>query len=294
MNQQQIPAYALYGEFLEQVTPDVLHFETIRDRSRKHNWSIKPHRHRMLAQLFVFSTPDVVVQVGDRRITSVAPMALFVPPMLAHGFQFKPSVVGGIISVPIQEFKIAGDAIGADAEHFDSSIEIPETHECFDATRMTFGEIEREFRAIRQLRNEALATQLRALLIHFHRASTGLQPAARSGVTSRQEEQIRQFCSLVETHFRSDMRLDEYAALIGISKVQLTRTCDKILGTPPNHVVVNRRLMEAKRKLAYSQSSIGEVSHELGFKDVAYFSRFFKKLTGKTPSNYRSGVQHTG
>lgn len=293
MNKLQIPAYALYGEFLEQVTPDVLHFETIRDRSLKHDWSIKPHRHRNLAQMFVFLTPNVVAQVGATQTTTDAPTALYIPPMMAHGFQFEPSVVGGVISIPVREFDAVLDAICALAGPFKSSIEVAGTHQCFNAISRAFGEVEREFKTIRPFRNEALATQVRALLIHFQRASPAAQPPVQPGVTSRHEEQIRQFCNLVEAHFRSDMRLEEYSARIGISKVQLTRTCDRILGTSPNQVVVNRRLMEAKRQLAYTQFSIGQISYELGFKDVGYFSRFFKKLTGETPSSFRTGVQHS-
>lgn len=293
MNKLQIPAYALYGEFLEQVTPDVLHFETIRDRSLKHDWSIKPHRHRNLAQMFLFLSPNVIAQVGETLTTTHAPKALYIPPMLAHGFQFEPRVVGGVISIPVREFDATLDAIGALADPFQSSIEVPGTHECFNTISHAFGEVEREFKTIRPFRNEALATQLRALLIHFQRASPAAQPSVRTGVTSRHEEQIRQFCNLVEAHFRSDMRLEKYAARIGVSKVQLTRTCARILGTSPNQVVVNRRLMEAKRQLAYTQFSVGQISHELGFKDVGYFSRFFKKLTGETPSSYRNGLQHS-
>lgn len=291
MNKLQIPAYALYGEFLEQVTPDVLHFETIRDRSLKHDWSIKTHRHRNLAQIFLFLTANVVMRVGESEVTTETRSALYVPPMLAHGFRFEPSVIGGVISIPVREFDNTLEAIGASHDPFRSAIDVPVTHESLDAIGNVFGEVEKEFRVIRPFRNEALTLHLRSLLIHFQRASPAARPSTGSGVASRHEEQVRQFCNLVEAHFRTDMRLDDYATRIGISKVQLTRTCGRILGTSPNQVVVNRRLMEAKRQLAYTQFPIGQISHELGFKDVGYFSRFFKKLTGETPGSYRVGAQ---
>jgi len=294
LNKLQIPAYALYGEFLEQVTPDVLHYEAIRDRSLKHDWSIRTHRHRTMAQMFLFSTPNVAMRVGERRMTTDTGRALYVPPMLPHGFQFEPSIVGGVISIPTGKLDHALETIGASHEPFRSAIDVPVTNESYDAIRSAFGEIEREFKQIRPFRNEALTTQLGSLLIHFQRASPAAQPPTASGIASRHEEQIRQFCNLVEAQFRSDMRLKDYAAVIGISKVQLTRTCTRILGTTPNQVVVNRRLMEAKRQLAYTQFPVGQISEELGFKDVGYFSRFFRKLTGKTPSSFRAGIQEPG
>jgi len=44
----------------------------------------------------------------------------------------------------------------------------------------------------------------------------------------------------------------------------------------------NRLILEAKRRLYYSESSIKELAFDLGFNDPEYFSRLFKKVTGKT------------
>jgi AraC family transcriptional activator of pobA len=46
-------------------------------------------------------------------------------------------------------------------------------------------------------------------------------------------------------------------------------------------------LLEAKRKLIYTQYPLDQIAYTLGFKDPAYFSRFFKKLEGVAPSVYR-------
>jgi AraC-like DNA-binding protein len=47
-------------------------------------------------------------------------------------------------------------------------------------------------------------------------------------------------------------------------------------------------LLEAKRRLVFTRGSVEELAFDLGFKDPAYFSRFFKKLTDQTPAVYRS------
>lgn len=290
-NQVQIPAYGLYGEFLEQIIPDVLHYEAIRDRSRKHDWSIKPHRHNNLAQILVLQSPNVVVQVGNTRRKTDRPAILFVPPMLVHGFQFEETVIGGVVSIPIKEFSATLDAADIDADRFKSPLEVPDDHEAFDAMCDLIRSVEREFHGVRLLRNEALTSLLRLLVIQLCRASSTVRLHDRPALISRHEEQIRHFCSLVESHYKTDMRLEDYADLIGISKVQLTRNCDRILGTSPNQVLVNRRLMEAKRQLTYTQFSVSEIAYKLGFKDVGYFSRFFKRTSGQTPSDYRSKTQ---
>ncbi|MGB3383878.1 MAG: helix-turn-helix domain-containing protein [Marinomonas sp.] len=50
-------------------------------------------------------------------------------------------------------------------------------------------------------------------------------------------------------------------------------------------------LLEAKRQLLYTSQSIEEIAYNLGFKDPAYFSRFFKKNTGYPPGRFRAASQ---
>ncbi|WP_236049715.1 helix-turn-helix domain-containing protein [Hymenobacter negativus] len=45
-------------------------------------------------------------------------------------------------------------------------------------------------------------------------------------------------------------------------------------------------MLEAKRRLYYSHGSIKELAYDLGFNDLEYFSRLFKKTTGQTVSMY--------
>jgi AraC family transcriptional regulator, transcriptional activator of pobA len=46
-------------------------------------------------------------------------------------------------------------------------------------------------------------------------------------------------------------------------------------------------LLEAKRLLRYSDLPVTEIAYRLNFEDPSYFSRFFKKYTGFSPSEFR-------
>jgi len=46
-------------------------------------------------------------------------------------------------------------------------------------------------------------------------------------------------------------------------------------------------LQEAKRLLLFTTASASEICYELGFKDPAYFNRFFSRQTGLSPGDYR-------
>ncbi|MEY3722084.1 MAG: hypothetical protein RL618_2603, partial [Pseudomonadota bacterium] len=47
----EVPIFQLYGENRAAPTPDPIHCESIAERSRLHNWEIRPHRHHGLFQL---------------------------------------------------------------------------------------------------------------------------------------------------------------------------------------------------------------------------------------------------
>ena len=49
--------------------------------------------------------------------------------------------------------------------------------------------------------------------------------------------------------------------------------------------IVNRRLLfEARRLLRFTNANCSEVAAELGFEDPSYFSRFYRRMTGHSPS----------
>ncbi|MBS9461392.1 AraC family transcriptional regulator [Flagellimonas sp. 389] len=66
---------------------------------------------------------------------------------------------------------------------------------------------------------------------------------------------------------------------------------DKI-GLSVKTLLSNKRLMESKKKIAFTDKSIQEVSYETGYKDPAYFNRVFKNTTGQTPSDFRNDFDY--
>jgi len=58
-------------------------------------------------------------------------------------------------------------------------------------------------------------------------------------------------------------------------------------GQSAQALVHQRQLLEAKRLLVYSSMTLSQIADALQFSEPAYFSRFFKRLTGQTPSAFR-------
>lgn len=109
---------------------------------------------------------------------------------------------------------------------------------------------------------------------------------ARTG--ARALAHVQRLRALVEARFRQQPGLAELAALLGITPTQLNRVCHQVLGHSALGVLHGRLVLEAQRDLAYTTLSIKQIGLDLGFADAAYFTRFFQRETGLTPSAWRA------
>lgn len=95
------------------------------------------------------------------------------------------------------------------------------------------------------------------------------------------------FRDLLEINYNKLKSVNDYAKIICISEKRLGQATSKILGKSPKEIINDRILLEAKRLLVHTNLSIKEIGQDLGFDDPAYFVRYFKKNTEKTPVEFR-------
>ncbi len=104
-------------------------------------------------------------------------------------------------------------------------------------------------------------------------------------------ELIRKFNILVEQHFREKKSVGEYAEMLHKSSKTLSNLFSKASDQTPLQVIHSRIILEAKRLMVYTDKTIKEISYELGYEEIPYFSRLFKKETGKSPSEFRKSAK---
>ena len=96
---------------------------------------------------------------------------------------------------------------------------------------------------------------------------------------------------LVDQNFKEKKQVQDYADILCRSPKTLSNLFSTCNRPSPLRVIHERIEAEAKRLLLYTKKSIKEISIILGFEDIAAFSRFFKKMTGESVSEYRRRVQ---
>ncbi|MDR3713504.1 MAG: helix-turn-helix domain-containing protein [Puia sp.] len=144
-----------------------------------------------------------------------------------------------------------------------------------------------EFKTSDQIQNEMLLVLLKRLIIYITRlARIGYVPGGKG-----QDEKfhtIRKFNLLVEAHFKSEHSVSFYAQQLCKSPKTLSNLFALFNQKPPSQIIQDRIVMEAKRLLRYTDQSIKHITFDLGFEDLPYFSNFFKKNTGSSPSDFRN------
>lgn len=98
---------------------------------------------------------------------------------------------------------------------------------------------------------------------------------------------LRNFLSLIEINYKTLRLPKDYASLLYITPNHLNALCKELLGQSAGDLIRGRIVLEAKRMLVIKDLSIAEVGYELNFNDNSYFTKFFKKIEGLTPEEFR-------
>jgi len=100
------------------------------------------------------------------------------------------------------------------------------------------------------------------------------------------------FRELLEVNFKSNKQVTFYAGALSITKRRLNRAIFTTLGKTVKQAIDERVILEAKRLLAHTSSSIKEIGFTLGFEEPTNFIKYFRKHTSCTPVEFRQSILH--
>ena len=91
----------------------------------------------------------------------------------------------------------------------------------------------------------------------------------------------------IENNYMNKITIEEIAKEVGLSQSHFMKYFKNTMGTSFIDYLNDYRLTMASRLLLSSDSSILVISEEVGYDNLSYFNRAFKKRYGMTPSAYR-------
>ena len=132
----------------------------------------------------------------------------------------------------------------------------------------------------------SLALAVRIMRHHSNRESASVSlPVDRGALAPRRLRRVRDF---IETHLGDDLSIEALAGEACLSPFHFARAFKAATGTTPHRYVAERRVEKAKALIADGRIPLAEVAHLCGFSSQAYFTTWFRRLTGSTPGTYRA------
>jgi AraC family transcriptional activator of pobA len=287
---RKVPNFSLYGEHSTVFgQADALHIESIQSRSRKYLWKIETHRHTVLSQLVFITEGPVKARLDDCSYAFEGRAAMVIPAGTIHSFQFSPETQGHVLTFDIAHLlTAAGAAHQAPLQGLFSSARALDLR-CEETLSQRIAQLiqalELEFKQPDGVFMPMCGWLACCTLSVLAYGTVGHRLVEDRGGTDL--ESLRRFRALVETRYLEHWPAQRFAQELGLSETGLNRVCRRLTGTTAFELIQQRVALEARRKLVYSANSVSSIAAELGFKDSAYFCRFFRRRSGASPQVFR-------
>lgn len=261
---------------------------------------LKSHRNLHLAHKhsfyhLVYFTKGAGTQTIDFENFPVKPNQIyFMVPGQVHSWAFEGEVDGYIINFSttfFQSFLLKANYL-EDLPFFsgitkDAVIDIPQQLQ--DKVTNLFEELMAENETINPLALDMVKSLMLQLFILIARLNANVEETV---APSYNYTLLRSFQKLIEKNYMHLRLPKQYAELLYITPNHLNALCNDVLGIPAGEVIRNRVILEAKRLLINNYMTVLEIANHLNFADNSYFTKFFKKLEGVTPEEFRKKTIH--
>lgn len=284
-----IPLVHQYGDSSAGFSPDLLHCEALSLRSRQHQFTIRPHRHQGLTQLFLIRHGRGQVHIDGQQSEVQAPMVLVISELCVHDFLWSEDVEGYVLSIShaLLEQLASVQAVTI----FQQTRLLPLSEAATDNLLGLLQRLHEEYESpVDEHRADSFSSRVSLLAITLQRLARD-QGHWRNQEQSRSLMWLQKFTQLINRDYALQRSVEGYAAELGISAQHLNSVCQSQTSRNALALIHERVLLEACRCLAYTGQPISLIAWQLGFTDPAYFTRFFRRGTGMSPRDYRNRAE---
>ena len=134
------------------------------------------------------------------------------------------------------------------------------------------------------LKDMEIHEKLSTLLLHIMKESWNDKEI---DMTSEKRKDLRLIREYLEQNYNKKIQLDDLAEKYNISKYYMSHIFNEQYGTSITNYVISLRITKAKHYLRFSDMTTTEIANLIGYEDVNYFIRMFKKVENITPGEYK-------
>lgn len=266
----QVPRYLVYGVPSQQVEPGFLHVEKVSARKHLHRGKVEAHSHPHINQLTCWTKGRGTYAIESETWHFTAPAIAWLPSGVVHGFEVSPTSDATVLS-------IADDALPEQRPVNAGFVALDADSETWRALLDVLNVVQRQHASAQQ---EALAPLAAACLA----LAASLMQSQTAGRTQSLANRLK---AVVDANFRAPLKIDEYVRSLNSTYHLLDKAARERFGISTKQLILERRMLEARRLLKFTIRSAEDIAFELGFEDPAYFNRAFKKHTGLAPIAWR-------
>lgn len=256
----------------------------------------EPHRHNYY-EVFYFEEGDGQHMV-DFEWLPIQPNCLhLVSPGQVHCVR-RSRDSSGYVLLFSRDFLIStiaskGDVLGLPPFLHQSAVSVVLPQEQATAVHAVIGSMKREWELGGAFSEDIVRLYLTVLLLKY---ASFVQPVEEEQrVDSVAAQLLRRFKIAVEGNFRQLHQVHDYAEQLAVTPSHLNDVTKRVTGSNASDIIHERIVLEAKRLLLHSGLTTKEIASFLNFQDPSYFSRFFRKYTGQSPSGFKTAmVQYYG
>jgi AraC-like DNA-binding protein len=285
-----LPVYGI-NDFRPEKETAEFYISRFSEHMRKHDFITRPHRHDFYIILY-FSAGSGEHVIDFVKYEVKPGQIFFLGPGQVHSWSLSRDVEGDILFFSREFFesyfnnkKLSSFSLFKSGAQLISASEHMEILWTLDST---LRQLYHEYASSSPASKNIIRDYLDILL---HRLSHYIPSTPEAETVDTGNWQIQQLRQLIDENFLRHYTPADYAQELHLNVKYLNELCQKYLGKTTSRLIQERMLLEAKRLLAHNDLSISQVSAQLNFEDNSYFSRFFKKISGQSPEQWRKTIQ---
>lgn len=249
----------------------------------------EPHSHQFFTLILIESNKDGYHLIDEEKHKVEGMQLHYLFPDQLHYLEVGPEAKIHQVMINNTNFELIKLALRFNQSFYEKNPVIHLTQKNFEYLLYEFKEIGRELNSDLIL-FEMICSRIRIILQKASKIIERQLPDASIDVYLSSSV-IYAFLNLIDIYYQEQKELTFYARKLNVTANYLGILCKKHLNQPGNKIIKTKLILEAKRRLVIPALSIKEIAFDLGFKEQAHFTNFFKSATGKTPSEFRINIR---